>query len=252
MKQRSLADRVALVTGGARGIGRATCVRLAQEGVKVAVHFRQNDGAARETADKISAEGGAAGIVRADVSSPDEVSAMVAEVERELGPIELLVNNAGVLYREGDEKPTLETWRRTLDVNLTGAYLVTWAVQDGMIARGYGRIVNMASIAGLRPRPTAIAYSVSKAGLIAFTRSMAAALAPHGIRVNAVAPGLIDTDMVSNMAPDRREELIRATPISRLGEPAEIAEVVRFLLSDESSFMTGQTLVASGGRVMLP
>lgn len=252
MNTSSLAGRVALVTGGSRGIGRACCLRLGREGVRVAVHFHRDEAAGRETAHAIASQGGAAAAVQADVSSPEDVAAMVAQVKEELGPIDLLINNAGVLYRQGDEDPTSEVWRRTLDVNLNGAYLVTWAVKDGMIERGYGRIVNMASIAGLRPRPTAIAYSVSKAGVIAFTRSMAASLAPHGIRVNAVAPGLIDTDMVSDMPPGRREELIHATPISRLGQPAEIAEVARFLLSEESSFMTGQTVVASGGRVMLP
>lgn len=252
MPETAFRNRVALVTGGARGIGRACCLRLAQEGARVAVNYHQNEAAAREVAAEIAAAGGEALAVQADVSRPEGAAALVERVESELGPVELLVNNAGVLFREDDRTTTVDIWQQTLAVNLTGTFLVCWQVKRGMAERGFGRIVNLASIAGLRPRPGVISYSVSKAGVIALTRSLAAALADQGIRVNAVAPGLIETDMIRGMAESRRQELIDATPISRLGETAEIANVVRFLLSDESSFMTGQTLVASGGRVMLP
>ena len=136
--------------------------------------------------------------------------------------------------------------------NLDSAFLVTWGVKESMIQREYGRIVNISSIAGVRPRPMSIAYAASKAGMIGFARSLAQALAPHNIRVNTVAPGLIATDILDGVAQQDLQDLIDATPIPRIGKAEEIAELVLFLLSDRSSFMTGQTLVASGGRVTLP
>lgn len=244
--------RTALVTGGAKGIGRACCVRLAQAGAKVAVNYLSSAEAARETERLVRAAGGACRLVRADVSAPEQVQAMVEEVTAELGPIDLLVNNAGIFHYTPHDQTSLDVWRRTLDTNLTGAYLVTWAVKDRMIERGFGRIVNMASIAGLRARPNSIAYAASKGGLIAFTKSLAEALAPHGIRVNAVAPGLIDTPILDGVDQDVLARIIESTPMGRIGRPDEIAEMVLFLLSERSSFSTGQTLVASGGRVMLP
>lgn len=253
-----LTGRTALVTGGSRGIGRACCLALARSGTKVAVNYRSNETAAQETVRQIKAvtEGAidAAGAitVRADVSQPGDVERMVANVERELGPIELLVNNAGVFDHVSHEETTLEVWQRALDNNLTSAYLVTWAVKSGMIERNFGRIVNVTSIAALRGRPTCIAYAVSKAGLTSFTKSAAEALAPHNIRMNAVAPGLIDTEILDGVEQERLDELVAATPLRRIGQPDDIAEVVLFLLSERSRFMTGQTVVASGGRVLLP
>jgi NAD(P)-dependent dehydrogenase (short-subunit alcohol dehydrogenase family) len=177
---------------------------------------------------------------------------MVATVQDQFGRIELLVNNAGIFDYVDHQGTTPEQWQRTLDINLTGTYLATWAVKEAMIEGGYGRIVNVASIAGLRARPMSIAYAVSKAGVIAFTKSVSDALAPHGIRINAVAPGLIETEILSDVAPSTLQGLIDATPIRRIGRPEEIAELVLFLLSERSSFTTGQTFVASGGRVLLP
>ena len=137
-------------------------------------------------------------------------------------------------------------------MNLTGAFYVTWAVKDGMIERGYGRIVNMSSISALRPRPMSIAYAASKAGLIALTKSLAEAVAGAGVRVNAVAPGLIDTEILDGVSQKRLDEIISTTPMQRIGQPEEVARVVLFLVSEQSSYMTGQTLVVCGGRVMLP
>lgn len=252
MSERELAGRTALVTGGARGIGRACCELLARAGANVAINYRSHEAAARETAELVEAVGGRAFTIQADVSSADQVNHLVGEVTRSLGPIDLLVNNAGIFERVSHDGVTLELWQRTLDVNLTGAYLVTWAVKPGMIERGFGRIVNVASISGLRARPMSIAYSVSKAGMIALTRSLAEAVAPHNLRVNAVAPGLIDTEILDGVEQSMLDRLIENTPIPRIGQPSEIAELVLFLLSERSSFITGQTLVADGGRVMLP
>lgn len=244
--------RTALVTGGARGIGRACCLRLAAAGAKVAVNFRSNTQAAHAVVEEIRAAGGTAAAYQADVACADEVAAMVGRIAAELGPVELLVNNAGVFDYVSHTQTTPELWRRTLEVNLTGAYHVTWAVKPEMIRRRWGRIVNISSISALRPRPMAIAYATSKAGLIAFTQSLAEALAPEGIRINAVAPGLIDTEILGDVDPAVRENIVRQTPLGRIGRPEDVAGAVMFLLSDEADFITGQTLVVCGGRVMLP
>ncbi|MFQ5733621.1 MAG: SDR family NAD(P)-dependent oxidoreductase [Planctomycetaceae bacterium] len=247
----NLRSRTALVTGGSRGIGRACCVRLAKAGANVAVNFVGNEVAALETAERVRAAGAKAHVVRADVSDAASVRAMVDEVERALGPVDLLVNNAGIFDYVSHAETTADIWRRTMDVNLTGVFHVTWAVKDGMIARRFGRIVNVSSISGLRPRPMGIAYAAAKAGVINFTQSFAAAVAEQNVRVNAIAPGLIETDILDGVDPAALDALVKATPISRIGRPDDIAEVVEFLLSDRSNFMTGQTLVVDGGRVML-
>jgi len=252
MNDRPLAGRTALVTGGAKGIGRACCLRLAQAGAAVAINYLTSEQAASETIDLVERAGTRACLVRADVGSPEQVARMVDEVTRALGEIDLLVNNAGVFHYASHEQTTLDIWRQTLDVNLTGAYLVTWAVKQGMIERGFGRIVNIASIAGLRARPMSIAYAASKAGLIGLTKSVAEALAPHNIRVNAIAPGLIDTEILSGVDQERIDAIVQSTPLGRIGCGDDVAGAALFLLSEESSFMTGQTLVVCGGRVMLP
>lgn len=247
-----LSGRTALVTGGSRGIGRACAVRLARAGARVVVNYRHNRAAAQQTVDAISAHGGEALAIGGDVSQEDQVAQLVEQAVDSLGPIDLLVNNAGIFDYGPASDLTADSWRRTIDVNLTGVYLTTWAVKDSMIEREFGRIVNIASIAGLRPRPMAIAYAASKAAVISFTQSTAEAWAEHGLRINAVAPGLIETDIIADVAEQAKQRLIDATPISRLGSPEEIAETVHFLMSEQSSFITGQTIVADGGRVMLP
>ena len=252
MNDRSLVGRTALVTGGAKGIGRACCLRLAQAGAHVAVNYLSSDEAARETAELVRQAGVRSHLVRADVTSPEQVAAMVEEATGALGPIELLVNNAGIFHFLSHDETTLDVWRKTLDVNLTGAYLVAWAVKPSMIERRFGRIVNIASIAGLRARPMSIAYAASKAGLIGLTKSTAEALAKHNIRVNAIAPGLIDTEILAGVSQERLDAIVDSTPLGRIGRSEDVADAALFLLSDQSSYMTGQTLVVCGGRVMLP
>jgi 3-oxoacyl-[acyl-carrier protein] reductase len=247
-----LTKRTALVTGGARGIGRACAQRLGSAGAKVIVNYRANRAAADETVQSIVAAGGQARAIAADVADESQVTRLVDESRNHFGPIELLVNNAGIFDYGPHEELDFTAWQRTMAVNLNGVYLVTWAVKDSMIEGGFGRIVNLASIAGLRPRAMAIAYAASKAAVVSFTQSTAEAWARQGIRVNAIAPGLIDTEIISHVADDAKQRLLEATPMPRLGEPDEIAEACHFLLSEKSSFVTGQTLVVDGGRVMLP
>lgn len=244
--------RTALVTGASRGIGRACAILLAQGGAKVAVNYRANKDAALQTLGAVEEAGSQGIIVQADVSQPADVERMVLEIERDLGPVELLVNNAGVFDYVSHEGTSLEIWHRAIDNNLTSAYLVTWAVKGGMIERGFGRIVNVSSISGLEAKPMCIAYAVSKAGMISLTKSLAVALAGSNIRVNAVAPGLIATEILDGVSQAQLDALIEATPLKRIGQVDDVSEVVAFLLSERSKFMTGQTLVTSGGRVMLP
>ena len=177
---------------------------------------------------------------------------MIGEITEDLGAIDLLVNNAGAVFDSNFDELTPEQWDRTVAINLTGTFNVIWAVKTGMIARKFGRIVNVSSIAALAVRPNQLAYAAAKAGVIALTKSCCEPLARHNIRINSVAPGLIATDMVSEVSPEMIENLCAATPMGRMGEPEEMANVIAFLLSEESSFMTGTTVVASGGRILIP
>lgn len=245
------AGRTALVTGGSRGIGRAISLALARDGARVAINYRKEQAAAEAVRDEIIAAGGEAVTVAADVADPEQVDAMIAETEQAFGPIELLVCNAGISASAEKDPMSFETWRKVMTVNVDGVFLPVMAVKDGMMARGFGRIVCIASIAGLRARPMSVTYATSKAAVIAFVRNISGVIAPS-VRINAVAPGLIETDMIAGMDPKRREGMIGGTPMGRIGEPHEIAEATLFLLSERASFTTGQTLVASGGRVTVP
>ena len=252
MGNQDFSGRTALVTGGSRGIGRACALMLATKGASVAVNYRSSAEAAQEVVDSVTSAGQRAIAVQADVSDETQVVSMIETVEQKLGPVELLINNAGVFHFVSHEDTDLAIWNETLAVNLTGTFLVTWAVKQKMIERGFGRIVNMSSISALRSRPNSIAYAASKAGVTGFTKSTAEALAGHGIRVNAIAPGLIATEILDGVEQATLDGIVDSTPLGRIGTPEDVADLARFLLSEESRFMTGQTLVVSGGRVMMP
>ena len=245
-------ENVALVTGASRGIGRAIALRLAQDGADVAVHYRSDAGAAARVCDEVRRLGPRTMSVQADVADRPAVRRMVDAVVRELGPIDLLVNNAGEIGEVTFHELTPEHWDRMIAVNLTGAFNVIWAVKDGMASRKFGRIVNVSSIAALAVRPNLLPYAAAKAGLISLTKSCCEPFARYNIRINAVAPGLIATDMAAELPPAFLEQLRSTTPLGRLGEPEEIANVVAFLLSEDSSYVTGATLVTSGGRLLVP
>lgn len=249
MTDRLFTNRTALVTGGARGIGRAVCQMLAAEGARVAVNYQRHADAAEETLRLIQPAAERAIAVAADVSHEEDVRRMVETVRRELGPIDLLVNSAGIAESKPHGELTFARWRQMFAVNVDGPFLTTWAVKDEMIARRFGRIVNVSSLAGVIRKPDMIDYATTKAAVIAFTRHCAAAFGPHNIRVNCVAPGLTNTDMARSANPEAVQQLIAAASLGRMAQPEEIASVVRFLLSEESSFVTGQTVVACGGRV---
>ncbi len=241
-------NRTALVTGGSRGIGRAICLSLAAEGARVAINFQNNEAAARATLQAILDEGGQGIIVQGDVSQAADVERMVEQTRAQLGAIDLLVNNAGIVENLNHDGITFEKWKRMFAVNLDGPFLTTWAVKDEMIARRFGRIVNISSLAGLIKKKDLIHYATTKAALISFTRHCSEAFAPHNIRVNCVAPGLTETDLARAAGAGLVEQLIAVTPLGRIGQPEEMASAVRFLLSEESSFITGQTLSVCGGR----
>lgn len=249
MAEGLFSGRTALVTGGARGIGRAISLMLASEGAHVAVNYAGNEAAASETLGQVSALGAQCFLCRADVGVPEDVRRMVQDVESRLGPIDLLVNNAAITDGKRHDQLTFEDWKRIQAVDLDGPFLTIWAVKDGMLARGYGRIVNISSMAGAEPKKVSIAYATSKAGLMHFTRCCAAAFAPH-VRVNCIVVGMVDTDMLHKGAPvSGGAAALANTPMARIGQPEEIASVARFLLSDQSSFVTGDMIFASGGRV---
>lgn len=247
----AFSGRVALVTGGSRGIGRATALRLAGEGADVAISYASRAGAAEEVVAEIQALGRRAMAAPCDVARPDDVARLVAAAREQLGPIDLLAHCGAISNIASHQELSYEQWRETIDVNLNGAFSIAFAVKDEMLERGFGRIVLVSSIAALRPRQMQIHYSASKAGVIALTRCCAEAFAPR-VRVNCVAPGLTETEMAHVLPEPTIRKVVDETPLGRIGEPEEIANVIRFLLSEESAFMTGQTIVASGGRVMLP
>ena len=252
MADQEFTGRTVLVTGGTRGIGREAAVRLASEGANVVVNYVSNVERAEQTVADIKAAGGSIVAVQGDVSKRDDVEHIVGSTRDAFGPIDVLVHSAGISIVEHATDVTWETWKRTMDVNLDGTFNMVYAVKDEMIERDFGRIVLMSSIAALRERENQVHYSASKAAVIAMTRCMAQGWAKHNIRINCICPGLIDTDMAYTLSPEAHAHIVANTPMGRLGRPEEIAKVIRFLVSDESSFMTGQTIVASGGRVMLP
>jgi 3-oxoacyl-[acyl-carrier protein] reductase len=246
------ANRVALVTGGSRGIGRSAALRLAREGADVAVSYGSRARDAEHVVAEIEALGRKALCCRCNVGRPEDVSHLVEETRSRLGPIDLLAHCGAISNIQDHTGLSYELWRETIDVNLNGAYLVVFAVKDEMIARGFGRIVLISSVAALRPRKMQIHYASAKAGVIALARCCGEAFAPHNVRINCVAPGLIETEMAHVLPDEAMKRVIADTPMGRIGQPDEIAAIIRFLLSEESSFMTGETVCASGGRVTVP
>ena len=246
----NLKGKVALVTGGSRGIGRAVSVRLAGAGAFVIVNYARNEEAARETLRLIGRAGGDGKIARFDVSDDREATDAIAALIKEKGRIDILVNNAGesrdgLLVRMKDRD-----WDRVIDTNLKGAFHCCRAVAYAMMKQRGGRIVNVSSVVALSGNAGQANYSASKAGLVGLTKSLARELAPRAICVNAVAPGLIDTDMTSAMTEEQRETVLAGIPLSRLGTPDDVAGVVLFLASDEAGYITGQVIGVNGGLYM--
>jgi len=237
-----LKNRVALVTGGSRGIGEAIAIALAKAGAAVAVNYRERSQEAAAVVENIQRNGGRAAAIAADVSLAGAVRGMISDVESRLGPIDILVNNAGIAVTRGLDEITEEDFDRTVAVNLKSAFLCTQGVLAGMRGRRWGRIVNISSIAARGAGSISVAYNASKAGLEGLTRGYASHLAPEGVTVNAVAPGLIDTEMGKPLI---EAGVVARIPVGRSGTGEEIAQAVMLLVRD--GFITGQTLAVNGG-----
>jgi len=249
-----LRGKVALVTGASSGIGAATATVFADLGAQVAIGYYNNQAGGEQVRNDIAAAGGKAIAIRADVREADQVRLLVKRVVDELGPIDILVNNAGSLIkRQKVLEITEERWDEVMDLNLKGAVLCSQAAAASMIERKSGTIVNVVSIAGRTGGgPGASAYAVAKGGLITFTKSLAKELAPFGVRVNAVSPGVIDTpfhEMFST--PEMIRNFVATIPLGRMGTPLECAKVIAFLASDSASYVVGETIEVNGGQLML-
>jgi len=246
----SLAGRVALVTGGSRGIGRATCLALAGRGAAVAVHYRLQAQAAQEVVAQITNEGGKAFAFQADLSDSAAASHLVAQAVATLGRVDILVNNAGEMTDSAVVDMSDELWERALTVNLTSAFRCARACIPGMKARQWGRIINVSSQVAYTGSTNHAHYAAAKSGLLGFTYSLAKELGTSGITVNLVAPGRITTDMLLERMAGREEEWLKQTPMGRIGDPEEVAAAIAFLASDAASYITGANLHINGGLVM--
>lgn len=244
-----LRDRVAVVTGASRGIGRAIALALAAEGANVAINYASSSGAADEVVAEITAAGGGAIALQADVSKVDQVEALFNAVTEKWGRIDVLVNNAGITRDTLLLRMKPEDWQAVIDLNLTGVFLCTRGVSKLMLKQKSGRIINIASVAGQMGNPGQANYSAAKAGVIGFTKTIAKEFASRGITVNAVAPGFISTDMTKDLK--GTEEILKFIPLGRYGEPEEVAGLVRFLAADPAAaYITGQAINVDGGMVM--
>ena len=242
--------KTALVTGSSRGIGRAVARELAHQGWAVGINYLNRADKARELVDELTMEGCQAAAFQADVADGAAVAEMVRNLGETFSPVELVVNNAGVAGQSLFQDITDEMWNRYLAVNLGGARKTIKAVLPHMISEKRGCIVNISSIWGQRGASCEVAYACTKAGIIALTRSLAMELAPSGIRVNCVAPGVINTDRVQVLGQETLDELAKETPLGRLGTPEDIAYAVAFFASERAGFITGQVLTADGGFIV--
>jgi 3-oxoacyl-[acyl-carrier protein] reductase len=242
--------KTALVTGAAKGIGRAIALALARDGFRVAVHYRASRADAESTVTAIRAAGGEAELFQADLADPAQADALVKAVEQGLGPVHTLVSNAGLIKSQLLSFTRLEDWREVMTANLDAAFLLTKAVSRSMARQKAGRIIYISSDAGLLGDLMRAAYSASKAGLFGLAKTAARELAASGVTVNCVSPGIITTDMTADIPETRRVKQLASIPLGRFGTPEEVAGVVRFFASDAAAWITGQTLCVDGGLCM--
>lgn len=243
-----LTDRVAVVTGSSRGLGRAIAFELARRGAHVVINYRRNDAEGRSTLDQIEAAGGMGSLWQADVTDADQVQRMFMGLFKKFRRLDILINNAGITRDGYLLMLKSEDWNEVVDVNLTGVFHCSKAAVRYMAGQRRGVIINIGSGAGLVAMPGQVNYSSAKAGLLGFSRSLAREVAPKGIRVMHVAPGFFKSDMSESLMKEFIEETYRLTPLGRWGLPEELATLVRFLCSDDASFYSGQTITIDGGR----
>ena len=243
-------DRVAIVTGGSRGIGRAICLEMAKAGAKVVINYAGNQAAAMETERLCKDAGAEVLVVKGDVSKKADCDNLVKETMDAFGRVDILVNNAGITRDNLLMKMEEEDFDQVIDTNLKGTFLMMKAVSRIMMRQRYGRIVNMSSVSGIMGNGGQVNYSASKGGVISMTKSFAREIAAKGVTVNAVAPGFIATDMTANMNEAVLEEMVKTIPVKKVGEPTDIARAVKFFAKEEAKYITGQVLCVDGGMCM--
>ena len=244
-----LDGKTALVTGASRGLGRAIALEIARHGASIAVNYVQSREAASEVATQIETMGPKAIALQADISDAAQCQRLIDEAEAALGPIDILVNNAGIVRPRMVHRMSNQEWDEVLSANLDSAFYLSAPVMRGMRERRYGRVINISSVMGQQAKIGSANYSAAKAGLIAFTRATAMELAPFNVTVNAVCPGWIMTDLNARLEPEQRDEILKGIPLGRFGEPEDVANMVRFLLT-EGDWITGQQLNVNGGEYM--
>ncbi len=245
-----LVDKVSLITGGSRGIGKACCYALAAEKSAIAVNYNRSSEAADEIVADLESKGIRAKSYQADVSDPDQTRRMIDEVMGDYGQVDVVVNNAGITRDRSFLKMTVDQWHQVLLVNLDGPFNVTSGLMPQMVERGWGRIINITSIVAQMGNFGQSNYAVAKGGMIAFTKTLAREVAAKGVTVNAVAPGFIETDMTASVPEKVLDTVRQMTPMGRLGRPEEVARAVRFLAAPQASFITGQVVNINGGMYM--
>ena len=243
----ALKDKVALVTGGSRGIGEGIALALSEKGTNIAITYNSNEDKALDVVKKIEANGVKAIAIKANIAKNEEVIEAIKVIENKLGTIDILINNAGITKDNLLIRMKEEDWDAVLDVNLKGAFLCTKAVSKAMMKKRYGKIINISSIVGIIGNAGQCNYSASKAGIIGFTKSIAKELASRGIRVNAIAPGFIETQMTDVLKEDIKNQMLDNIPLGTFGKPEDIANLVVFLASEKSDYITGQVIKVDGG-----
>jgi 3-oxoacyl-[acyl-carrier protein] reductase len=245
-----LKGRVALVTGAGRGIGRATALRLGRDGATVVVNYNASEAPAQEVVGLIESAGGKAVALKADVSDPAQIEALITRVVKEQGGLHILVSNAGITRDNLLMRMSQAEWDDVLNTNLRAAYFLVKGASRQMVRQRYGRLVTVASVVGLTGNVGQANYAAAKAGLIAFTKSVAAEFAGRNITANAVAPGFIETDITAGLPDEVKKGILARIPMARYGQPQEVANAIAFLVSDDASYITGQVLNIDGGMVM--
>lgn len=245
-----LDDKIALVTGSSKGLGKAIAIRLAERGVRVAVNYNTSQDAAGEVVKAITDAGGSAIAVKADVANLDQVVAMVKQVEEELGAVEILVNNAGIINDQLLMRMSDEAWRQVIDINLNGTFYCTRAVLRNMVRARWGRIINIGSVVGLRGNPAQTNYSASKAAIMGFTKALAKEVANRNITANVVTPGYFETETTAILTDEQKARWLSVIPQGHFGEVDDVAHMVTYLADEKAKYITGQVISVDGGMAV--